>query len=71
MSKKTEVFERHNAIVELSLKISALISDDQGVKSRKAIAALAKAIEAEARAALVLIKEILEEYEFDDLGPTE
>jgi hypothetical protein len=71
MSRKTEVFRRYNAIVELSRKISALVADDQGVKDRKAIAALAEAIETEARTAQVLTKEILEEYEFDDLGPTE
>jgi predicted nucleic acid-binding Zn-ribbon protein len=71
MSKKTEVFKSHHAIVELSRKISELASDQEGIKDRGAIAALAQAIETEAWVSLKLTKEILEENEFDDLGPTE
>ncbi|EIC30440.1 MULTISPECIES: hypothetical protein [Methylomicrobium] len=71
MSRKSEVFKRHNGIIELSRKISTRISDAEGIKDPKAIAALAEEIEKETRAALELTREILEEYEFDDFGPTE
>jgi hypothetical protein len=71
MSKKTEVFKSHHAIVELSRKISGLASDEEGIKDPRAIAVLAQAIETETWALLKLTKEILEESEFDDLGPTE
>jgi hypothetical protein len=71
MSRKSEVFRRHNDIIELSRKIFTLVSDKEGIKDPKAIAALAEQIEKEARVALELTREVLEEYEFDDFGPTE
>jgi hypothetical protein len=71
MSEKIEAFKHHSTIIELSRKIFEMASSEESSKDRLAIAALAKAIETEARASLELTKEILTGSEFDDLGPTE